>query len=443
MILGIRHAPNERHLVVLENPVDMAVAILTIHTRTFFRTHSTSLETNTITLGATGRGTGAVLHGVCVTVGSASEPPQKTTKNQNPKQKKQNNVGVFFLCASERERERESMTSPSQEEGVEARRLVCLDLETGGLNFRQHEVFQLAAIFYPEKESFVRLIRVSTPLSEVVLRVTGYRYTNEQLAQQPTFPEVMREFIEWLDQLPGKGPIYWMAYNGLKFDFKFLTHQMLRAGLNPYLLGISMFVDLFPWCKRMLHADHRQKLPVNEKSGEPSFTLGNVHQAVVGTTFAAHDALEDVRAMIRILDVIQSSDLYTPGDREVLYQDPLCIQSANTFIQTIQDDFRNTHSDQRKLVHKAVSQKQILMLQKPGLLLVRPEPEVKSAATESSHTTSGSLESLESLESQRDGEGRKRKSGRSTGRRTHKKRKVQTTVEDQPSGAVVCQTPGS
>jgi DNA polymerase III epsilon subunit-like protein len=331
------------------------------------------------------------------------------------------------------------MAGEEQQEGMKTRRILYMDLETNGLNYRQHEMFQLAAIVHVggTEHTFVRLIRVSIPLSEVVLRVTGHRYTNEKLAEQPSFPEVMRAFIQWLHELPGQGPLYFLAYNGLKFDFKFMIHQMLRAGLNPYLFGISMFVDLFPWCKRMLHAEHRGKLPMNEKSGEPSFTLSNIHLALVGTAFAAHDALEDVRAMIRIVDVIEHSDLYTPADRDVLYTDPLCIQPANEFTQAIQDDFRRSHSDLRTLVHKAISQKQIIMLQKPGLLLsssaassaatnaVDPVVDVATGVDTDYVPPSTSLSGA-SDESLRDGETRKRRkpSGGSNPLKTVKKRKV-------------------
>jgi DNA polymerase-3 subunit epsilon len=161
------------------------------------------------------------------------------------------------------------------------RNLIFFDIESTGLNVIRDRIIQLAMIRYhkdhssPEERCY--LINPGIPISEEAMAVHGI--TPQDVANQPTFLQLAREIFEFIGDADLAG------YNSNRFDIPVLMEEFARAGLDFDLDG-RRTVDVQRIFYKM----------------EPR-TLSAAYQFYCQKSLAkAHDALEDVRATIEVLD---------------------------------------------------------------------------------------------------------------------------------------------
>lgn len=108
---------------------------------------------------------------------------------------------------------------------------VTVDIETTGLNAPFDKIIQIAAVKYKNNKPVDTYSSFVKPgdgisLSRYVERKTGI--TNKQLANAPTFNEVKKSFINFVEDLP------WIGHNIIKFDIPFL--YLSGLGINDFFV---------------------------------------------------------------------------------------------------------------------------------------------------------------------------------------------------------------
>ncbi len=161
------------------------------------------------------------------------------------------------------------------------RNLIFFDIESTGLNVIRDRIIQLAMIRYhqdgapPEERTY--LINPGIPISEEAIAVHGIR--PEDVAQQPSFKEVAREIFDFIGDADLAG------YNSNRFDIPVLMEEFARVGID-------------------FDTDQRRTIDVQRifYKMEPR-TLAAAYQFYCQKTLEnAHDAMEDVRTTVAVLD---------------------------------------------------------------------------------------------------------------------------------------------
>jgi DNA polymerase III subunit epsilon len=107
------------------------------------------------------------------------------------------------------------------------RPLAFFDLESTGLNVAKDRIVEISIVkVNPNKivESKTWLLNPDYPISEESASVHGY--TNEMVADKPTFKQVCREIDSFLKNCDLAG------YNVIKFDLPMLVEEFLRSDLD-------------------------------------------------------------------------------------------------------------------------------------------------------------------------------------------------------------------
>ncbi len=161
------------------------------------------------------------------------------------------------------------------------RNLVFFDIESTGLNVIRDRIIQLAMIRYhkdgspPAERTY--LINPGIPISEEAMAVHGI--TPRDVANKPSFQQVAKEIFEFIGDADLAG------YNSNRFDIPVLMEEFARVGMD-------------------FDMDHRRSIDVQRifYKMEPR-TLAAAYQFYCQKNIAkAHDALEDVKATIEVLD---------------------------------------------------------------------------------------------------------------------------------------------
>ncbi len=161
------------------------------------------------------------------------------------------------------------------------RNLIFFDIESTGLNVIRDRIIQLAMIRYhkdgsaPIEKSY--LINPGIPISPEAMAVHGI--TPADVANKPTFRQLAREIFDFIGDADLAG------YNSNRFDIPVLMEEFARVGLD-------------------FDVDHRRTIDVQRifYKMEPR-TLSAAYQFYCQKNMEnAHDALEDVRATIEVLD---------------------------------------------------------------------------------------------------------------------------------------------
>ena len=161
------------------------------------------------------------------------------------------------------------------------RNLIFFDIESTGLNVIRDRIIQLAMIRYhqngspPEERSY--LINPGIPISEEAMAVHGI--TPEDVANKPTFQQLAKEIFDFIGDADLAG------YNSNRFDIPVLMEEFARVGID-------------------FDVDQRRTIDVQRifYKMEPR-TLSAAYQFYCQKSIAkAHDALEDVRATVEVLD---------------------------------------------------------------------------------------------------------------------------------------------
>lgn len=180
--------------------------------------------------------------------------------------------------------------------------LIIFDLETTGTNTQHDRIIQICAKKGNETKTI--LLNPEIPIHPEATSVHGY--TNEMLADKPTFRQIAKSLYEWFYGCDLGG------FNSNSFDIPMLDEELNRAigkGIdwNPDLVDVyKLYAKLYP---RSLEAIYKRMF----------------NEEVEG----AHDAENDVNATERVLnelllrhDLINSTaqeiDQITQGDRKRL-----------------------------------------------------------------------------------------------------------------------------
>jgi len=161
------------------------------------------------------------------------------------------------------------------------RNLIFFDIESTGLNVIRDRIIQLAMIRYHKDGSApiekCYLINPGIPISEEAMAVHGI--TPKDVANKPTFLQLAKEIFEFIGDADLAG------YNSNRFDIPVLMEEFARAGID-------------------FDIDSRRTIDVQRifYKMEPR-TLAAAYQFYCQKNIEnAHDAMEDVRATIAVLD---------------------------------------------------------------------------------------------------------------------------------------------
>jgi len=161
------------------------------------------------------------------------------------------------------------------------RNIVFFDIESTGLNVIRDRIIQLAMIRYhkdgspPEERCY--LINPGIPISAEAMAVHGI--TPKDVANKPLFHQLAKEIFEFIGDADLAG------YNSNRFDIPVLMEEFARAGFD-------------------FDVDRRRTIDVQRifYKMEPR-TLAAAYQFYCQKQILnAHDAMEDVKATIEVLD---------------------------------------------------------------------------------------------------------------------------------------------
>ncbi|MBK9150716.1 MAG: 3'-5' exonuclease [Saprospiraceae bacterium] len=160
------------------------------------------------------------------------------------------------------------------------RDLVFFDIESTGLNIIRDRILQIALIKYNKTggppEELSMLINPGIPISEEAMAIHGI--TPDMLRNKPLFYQVSRQIYDFIGNADLAG------YNSDRFDVPMLIEEFHRAGLE-FDIKSRRLIDVQKIFYKM----------------EPR-TLKAAYKLYCGKDLeGAHDALEDVRATVEVL----------------------------------------------------------------------------------------------------------------------------------------------
>lgn len=178
--------------------------------------------------------------------------------------------------------------------------LVFFDVETTGLNVIRDRIIQIAIIKFfangkPEEE-LKMLINPGIPISEEAMAVHGI--TPKDLANKPTFIEVAQKLYDFIGDADLAG------YNSTRFDIPMLMEEFARAGFD-FDISKRNLIDV----QRIFYKMEPRTL----KAALQFYCQEELEDA--------HDALEDVRATVKVfrgqLAKYQNTD-YIDDDKNII-----------------------------------------------------------------------------------------------------------------------------
>ena len=178
--------------------------------------------------------------------------------------------------------------------------LVFYDLETTGFSREHNDVIEIAAAAWDSKtdtiiDTFSTYIKPTTRIPDVIEKLTGI--TNLKVRNCPGYWDAAPTFFAWLTQV---GCEKLAGYNNATFDSQFVVAQNKRYKLD------------FNW-QQYEQIDILKIVRKLKKEGCPLLaSTKDVKQttiaAALGIEYGAHDAIEDVRALIEIYKIIRKHD---------------------------------------------------------------------------------------------------------------------------------------
>ncbi|XP_075996796.1 three prime repair exonuclease 4 [Genypterus blacodes] len=175
--------------------------------------------------------------------------------------------------------------------------VVFFDLETTGLD-QSCEIVQLAAV---SGRHWLNLYTVpGCRIHHSAARVTGFRVRRQRLYlhRQPVLTSSLREIlVAFLAFLQMLGRPLLVGHNIRRFDCPVLARALDGLQLRAkFTSSVSGCVDTLPLLREML-----------KERGLRSFRQENLVKEVLGVSYTAHDALEDVRALQSLYRALQPS----------------------------------------------------------------------------------------------------------------------------------------
>lgn len=167
--------------------------------------------------------------------------------------------------------------------------IVVFDLETTGLDPWQDHIIEFGAVRLvkgEERGSFQSFVDPGVPLPREITALTGI--TSKELAGAPRIEEALPRFLEFV----GNAPL--VAHNAEEFDRQFIERALGRRLENPIL-------DTLPFAFLV-------------RPQAPSHSLSALARDLVGGGDVAHRALDDARALARVLSALLADLAAMPED---------------------------------------------------------------------------------------------------------------------------------
>ena len=173
------------------------------------------------------------------------------------------------------------------------RDLIFLDIESTGLHVIHDRIIQLALIKYIKGQEdpveYTALVNPGREISEEAISVHGI--TPEMVVDQPFFKDIAQEVFDFIGEADFAG------YNSNKFDVPMLMEELDRAGL-PLDMSVRRTIDVMRIFTKM----------------EPRNLVAALKFYTGEDLVDAHDALEDVRATVKVLRGQLEKYQHTPFD---------------------------------------------------------------------------------------------------------------------------------
>ncbi|XP_014037997.1 uncharacterized protein [Salmo salar] len=175
--------------------------------------------------------------------------------------------------------------------------IVFFDLETTGLDTSMCDIIQLSAISGERTFNVYAVPRCN--MTHKASSITGFTVRDPQTLllngrQVDTIPlrEALTSFISFLRSF--HKPLL-AAHNARRFDCPVLARALVEFDLKAeFQLAVSGCLDTLPLAREILKG-----------RGLQSFRQENLVRIVVGISYEAHNALEDVRALQRLYGALR------------------------------------------------------------------------------------------------------------------------------------------
>ena len=184
---------------------------------------------------------------------------------------------------------------------------VVFDLETGGLRYLEHDILQVSAIC-GDKE-FDAYVEPTRPISREASNINKLTHVNGQLHYKrnpvETIPitDALQQFMEFLQEMPK--PVL-VGHYSKKFDLPFLRFYLKENEMWETFLSVVVgYVDTW--------TVFRHEFP-----NRTSYKQVDLVKGLLGEEYEAHSALEDVRALQKLSELVKEKLLkYRFGAKEI------------------------------------------------------------------------------------------------------------------------------
>ena len=184
---------------------------------------------------------------------------------------------------------------------------VVFDIETASTS-RTTELLQLSAITEDEKATFSEYILPSKPISStasaihnITVRYSGDQrqlYKDGKQIPATSLQTCLTRFLHFLKTIYNSKPVDHLVLTGHNSSV-FDTPRLLRNGGSRFSNQLEEMKVLF--CDSLPVFKFLRSQPNNALKSSPNNKLACVYKALFNCDFLAHDALEDVKALRRIL----------------------------------------------------------------------------------------------------------------------------------------------
>ncbi|KAL4224099.1 hypothetical protein ACF0H5_017553 [Mactra antiquata] len=172
--------------------------------------------------------------------------------------------------------------------------IVLFDLETTGLAYSS-DILQIAAVDISSDKKFSAYVKPKIGfIPEKVRRLTDLELRGSEMyhhglpVQSVPINDALNDFVNFLRPLE---PVTLVAHNVL-FDAKIIMYNAMTHGLNDICNIINGFGDTL----QLFRAEF-----VDRRERKLSFAQDKLAKDILGVTYQAHDALEDVRILKRLV----------------------------------------------------------------------------------------------------------------------------------------------
>ena len=189
--------------------------------------------------------------------------------------------------------------------------LVFYDTETTGVDTHFDQILQFAAIktdaFFEEVDRFeirCRLLPHVVPAPDAMI-VNGLRASQLVDTSKPTHYEMVRKIVT---KLQSWSPAIFAGWNTLKFDEEIIRQALYKTLHRPYLTNTNgnSRTDVMKMVQACsVYSPGTLTIPT-ETNGKPVFKLNRVAVENGFKQKQAHEALEDIQAIIFLAKMIRS-----------------------------------------------------------------------------------------------------------------------------------------